>query len=103
MLCLSIVAGFVAMVYAMIKYASNSKRINISEKTVLITGGASGIGRSMARKLASLKCTLILLDIDESGLKKIQEELNSVTKCYTYLCDVSDKRYFKLSSCIWMV
>jgi len=34
---------------------------NITGKTVLITGASSGIGFSIARKLASSGCNLILL------------------------------------------
>ena len=42
---------------------SRPKRMNISGKTVVITGGGMGIGRLMALDFAKRGCTLILWDI----------------------------------------
>ncbi len=39
-----------------------------ADKTVLITGAASGIGRELARTLARLGATVVLGDRDEAGL-----------------------------------
>ena len=40
---------------------------SIDGENVLITGGGSGIGRIMARKLANLGATVITLDVNEKG------------------------------------
>ena len=40
---------------------------SIEGETVLITGGGSGIGRIISRKLASLGATVVTLDVNEKG------------------------------------
>lgn len=47
------------------------------EKTAVITGAGSGIGRSFAYKAASLGMNLVLADINEKDLSTVQEELIS--------------------------
>ena len=64
----------------------------ICGKNVLITGGASGLGRHMAQKMAALGAHIIIWDINEIQLAKvageIKEKRGSVS---TYNCDVSDR------------
>ena len=45
----------------------NSFSKSIDGENILITGGGSGIGRIMARKLANLGATIITLDVNEKG------------------------------------
>ena len=40
----------------------------ISGSAAAVTGGASGIGRALARELAARGCDLALADRDEAGL-----------------------------------
>ena len=60
-----------AMIYAIYNSVKNlfpdkfSK--SIAGENVLITGGGSGIGRIMARKLANLGATVVTLDVNEKG------------------------------------
>ena len=60
-------------------------------KTAVVTGAASGIGRSLARQCAAEGMKLVLADIDESGMDDLMRELRdqgtSVEKCIT---DVRD-------------
>ena len=44
-------------------------------RTALITGGASGIGRAVAARLASAGARTIVLDRDESGARQVADEL----------------------------
>ena len=64
--------------------------VKLRGKRVLITGAASGIGRSAAVAFAGEGCRLILVDIDREGLDSIEEELRSTgVNCRSYLVDVS--------------
>jgi 3-oxoacyl-[acyl-carrier protein] reductase len=49
--------------------------ISLKGKWALITGSASGIGRSIANRFAEAGANLILVDIDETKLAKVIEEL----------------------------
>jgi len=62
-----------------------------TNKVVLITGAASGIGRASAERIASEGGALFLVDVDAQGLSesaKRCEELGA--QVATQICDVSD-------------
>lgn len=59
--------------------------------TVAITGAASGIGRSLARRLSLLECGLALADVDEAGLRETAGMLAPGTRCTTHRVDVADR------------
>lgn len=48
----------------------------------LITGAASGMGRMYAHRLAELGYRLILVDINEEGLKKVAEETKQLVQSF---------------------
>ena len=57
----------------------------------MVTGGASGIGRALARELAARGCDLALADRDEAGLASVVAELaKSGRKVTTHRVDVSE-------------
>ena len=59
-------------------------------RNVLITGGASGIGLLMAKKLADRGAKVIIWDIDDSNLEKIAGEIKAKGHSVAvYQCDVS--------------
>lgn len=61
-------------------------------KTVLVTGGAAGLGRTIARSFAAEGATLILADIDESGLAETAAELRAIpAQCSTHRVDLSSE------------
>lgn len=71
---------------------------DVSNDTVLITGGASGLGRLMALRFAKLGARVVVWDLNAAGLEetvKLVEELRSkrenAGKCYHYAVDISDK------------
>ncbi len=62
------------------------------DRNVLITGGASGIGRLLAEKLAAAGARLVLWDIDEAGLAGVREALEgSGGRVTVYRCDVASR------------
>ena len=64
--------------------------VDLKNKRVLITGAASGIGRSAAVAFAREGCRLMLVDVDRPGLDSIEEELRSPgVDCRSYVVDVS--------------
>ncbi|WP_424963294.1 SDR family NAD(P)-dependent oxidoreductase [Ekhidna sp.] len=66
----------------------NSKYPN---KTVFITGAASGLGASFARLLAENGWSLHLSDINSSGLEALKVKLKEAREVHIYELDVSDK------------
>ena len=59
----------------------------------LITGASSGLGRDMARYLASKNINLILVARDREGLEKLQKELNVNVKIYVYDLSIKENVY----------
>jgi len=65
----------------------------ISNKIALITGGASGIGRSIALKMAARGSHVVLWDIDDKRLARVADEIADADgKAVVYQCDVADKQ-----------
>jgi all-trans-retinol dehydrogenase (NAD+) len=65
---------------------------DVKGKIVLITGGASGIGRQMALGFSALGAIVVLWDIVEDGLKKVASEIaEKGGKVYTYYCNVAKR------------
>ncbi len=65
---------------------------DFSNKIILITGGACGLGRLMAFKMAARGGHVVLWDIDDTGLALIAGEIAEIgNKVKTYHCDVSDR------------
>jgi len=63
----------------------------MKEKKVLITGGVSGIGRSMAALFASHGAEILLLDINAKGLDETAFSLKAKGAAVsTYQCDLSN-------------
>ena len=64
-------------------YGNDSAALGLSlvtfhEKVVVVTGGASGIGRSTAELLAALGATVVLMDRDEERCNVARDELNGM-------------------------
>jgi meso-butanediol dehydrogenase/(S,S)-butanediol dehydrogenase/diacetyl reductase len=57
-------------------------------KSVLVTGGASGIGRATAKRFLEEGCHVLVLDRDEAAIARLQEELPALNG--TIIADVSD-------------
>ena len=49
----------------------------LKDKTVLLTGGANGIGAAIARRLADEGCMVGILDLDAAGGEKVAGEIKA--------------------------
>ena len=67
---------------------------DIAGRHALVTGGASGIGRAMARKLAARGARVTVWDINPTGLEAAVAELQAIPGCQGaqgFVCDVADR------------
>jgi NAD(P)-dependent dehydrogenase (short-subunit alcohol dehydrogenase family) len=68
---------------------SNSDQRQLAGKTALITGGASGIGRQIARRFAAEGANIVIADISEEGLEETARELGNA--CLIVKADVTSE------------
>jgi len=61
-----------------------------TDKVVIITGGASGLGLATAERLAGEGASLVLVDIDEGALKAASDRLGAQTPVLTVRANVAD-------------
>jgi len=65
--------------------------LDFSGRTVVVTGGASGIGRLIALTFASHGASVVIADLNGEGAAALAEEINSVGGKATALhCDLAD-------------
>ena len=66
--------------------------IDFTQKTVtvVITGGAGGIGRACAKEFLESGAKVVLLDISREALERTKAELGGLDRIYCYAADISD-------------
>ncbi|XP_062546167.1 17-beta-hydroxysteroid dehydrogenase 13-like isoform X2 [Armigeres subalbatus] len=63
---------------------------NVSGQLVVITGGAGGLGRELALRLASRGCNIVIVDVNLNSAEETCEELREKgISAYAYKVDVS--------------
>jgi NAD(P)-dependent dehydrogenase (short-subunit alcohol dehydrogenase family) len=63
----------------------------VDGRTVLITGGSSGIGEAAAKKIAEAGGTVLLVARTKENLEKVADEIRgNGGNAYTYPCDLTD-------------
>ena len=66
---------------------------SLKDRSAFITGAASGIGRALATALAAQGCHLYLVDVNEEGLRSLEQELAATrVRVWTRQCDLSDSK-----------
>jgi NAD(P)-dependent dehydrogenase (short-subunit alcohol dehydrogenase family) len=66
----------------------------LENKTVVITGGAGGIGKATAQRMIKDGAKVLITDLDKEALKKVSEEINS-PDLYYMVADVTDEKQVK--------
>jgi 3-oxoacyl-[acyl-carrier protein] reductase len=65
--------------------------MDLQGKTAVVTGAASGIGAQTAKAMAENGADLVLLDVNEEGLKLQQEKLKKYSvRVYIFTLDLTD-------------
>lgn len=65
---------------------------DLNAKKILITGGASGIGKLMAKIMLQKGAEVIIWDINQGNINLCIEELSAYGKISGYSCDVSNQQ-----------
>jgi len=65
---------------------------DLRDKNVLITGGALGMGRSVARLFLEEGARVCIVDLREQELDAAREELGKSGEVAAYVCDISDRQ-----------
>lgn len=69
---------------------------SLSNKTALVTGGGSGIGRAIAVLFAKQGASVYILDLDEKGAAETVEEIKTAGGTAGFIiCNVSDQQAVK--------
>jgi NAD(P)-dependent dehydrogenase (short-subunit alcohol dehydrogenase family) len=68
-----------------------AQQINYQDRTAVVTGAASGIGRALAVALAARGANLAISDIDTAGLGETAELCHGPGKVEPYHLDVADR------------
>ena len=66
--------------------------ISLKGKTAIVTGAANGIGEAISKRLGEAGASLILIDIDQEGLNKLESKLQETgVEVSTHLVDLGNK------------
>jgi len=72
------------------------KKINLKNKTALVTGAGKGIGMACAIALAEAGANLIIISRTKSDLDKVSKIIRKFkSKCISYACDVTNYTQIK--------
>jgi short-subunit dehydrogenase len=71
---------------------------NFKNKTVLITGGASGIGRIMGKLVLQRGARLVIWDIDQVKLDETVKEFKSIGPVTGFIVNVADQQQIEKSA-----
>lgn len=71
----------------------------MSNKVMIVSGGASGLGLAAAVKFAKNKYNIVLIDIDEEKGKKAEDQIKNMGQDAVFVkCDISDKKQVEVAA-----
>ena len=72
------------------------KKINLKNKTALVTGSGKGIGKACAIALAEAGANLIIISRTEKDLNEVSKKIKKFkSKCKSYVCDITNYNEIK--------
>ena len=72
------------------------KKINLKNKTALVTGAGKGIGKACAIALAEAGANLVIISRTKKDLDKVSKIIKKFkVKCKSYVCDVTNYNHIK--------
>lgn len=63
----------------------------LQQKTVLITGATSGIGKSVTELLAKKECKLVCIGRNKERLENLKKEIGNNISFYSFECDIANE------------
>lgn len=74
-----------------IDHTATYDRANVKAKSVIITGGANGMGEACVRDFVAAGAYVTFADVNEERGKVVEKELNSGGDCCVFVrCDIRD-------------
>ena len=72
------------------------KKINLKNKTAVVTGAGKGIGKACAIALAEAGADLIIISRTQKDLDKVSKIIKKYkSKCISYTCDINNYAQIK--------
>ena len=72
------------------------KKINLKNKTALVTGAGKGTGKACSIALAEAGANLIIVSRTQKDLNKVSKIIKKFkSKCRSYICDVTNYHQIK--------
>ena len=72
------------------------KKINLNNKTALVTGAGKGLGRACAIALAEAGANLIIISRTKKDLIEVSKKIKKLkSKCKSYVCDITNYKEIK--------
>ena len=67
--------------------------LDLKNKTAIITGGGSGIGRAIAKLFAKQGATVHIIELNENAAKEVIEEIKKEkSEAQSHICNISDQK-----------
>jgi meso-butanediol dehydrogenase/(S,S)-butanediol dehydrogenase/diacetyl reductase len=62
-----------------------------TNRTVIVTGGASGIGQAAAKRIFAEDANVVVVDVNGDGARRVAESLDNAERAYAVALDVTDR------------